>query len=399
MSGGRIAIGPEAVTAGAAGLIALAAVGPVALAAGAVDDLEPAGSQEAGDTYVETIPGTEVSFTMVYAPGGTFTLGSPETEPGRDPDEGPQRRVRLEPFWIGAHEVTFDEFSVFRFRRLDSERTATPGVRIDVDAVTRPSPPYEDPAHGMGNDDHPAVGMTQWAALQYARWLSEKTGRLYRLPTEAEWEYACRAGTTTAWSFGDDPREADRYAWYAAGGGDTHHPVGLKEPNGWGLYDMHGNVAEWTLDEYRADAYGSSVGHPAALPMLRGVGPGPHTVRGGAYDDEPAELRCADRLPSTPDWKRRDPQLPKSRWWNTDSPHVGFRLVRPAREMTREEIRAFWNSLDISRSSGDASRSPGGTSRSALDAAGLSRWKPSRQVERSAMPASGRPNLLPGFDP
>ncbi len=382
MTRGRVAIGLTAITAGAVGL--------TALAAGAVADLEPAGSQEAGDTYVETIPGTEVSFSMVYAPGGTFTLGSPETEPGRDPDEGPQRRVRLEPFWIGAHEVTFDEFSVFRFRRLDSERTATPGVRIDVDAVTRPSPPYEDPAHGMGNDDHPAVGMTQWAALQYARWLSEKTGRLYRLPTEAEWEYACRAGTTTAYSFGDDPREAERYAWYAVAGGDIHRPVGLKEPNGWGLYDMHGNVAEWTLDEYRADAYDSAVGDPAVAPSARPAAPGPHAVRGGAFDDDAAELRCADRLPSTPDWKRRDPQLPKSRWWNTDSPHVGFRLVRPAREMTLEEIRAFWSAPDASGRPPDTGRA---------DLSGLSRWKPTSQVDRGAVPASGRPNLFPGSHP
>ncbi len=382
MSRGRVAIGLTAITAGAVGL--------TALAAGAVADLEPAGSQEAGDTYVETIPGTEVSFTMVYAPGGTFTLGSPESEPGRDLDEGPQRRVALEPFWIGAHEVTFDEFAVFRFRRLDSERTATTGVRMDVDAISRPSPPYEDPAHGMGNDDHPAVGMTQWAALQYARWLSEKTGRLYRLPTEAEWEYACRAGTTTAYSFGDDPREAERYAWYAVAGGDTHRPVGLKEPNGWGLYDMHGNVAEWTLDEYRADAYDSAVGDPAVAPSARRAAPGPHAVRGGAFDDDAAELRCADRLPSTPDWKRRDPQLPKSRWWNTDSPHVGFRLVRPAREMTLEEIRAFWSAPDASRRPPDTGRA---------DLSGLSRWKPTSQVDRGAVPASGRPNLFPGSHP
>jgi formylglycine-generating enzyme required for sulfatase activity len=307
------------------------------------DPREP--DQEVGATFLETIPGTGVSFTMAYLPGGTFMIGSPESEVGRSEDEGPQRPVTLQPFWIGAHEVTYDEYAIFRFRRLDNEQTAVPGATIDVDAVSRPSPPYEDPGHGMGNGQHPAAGMTRWAALQYARWLSEKTGRLYRLPTEAEWEFACRAGAPTAYAFGDEPETLDRYAWYSASGGDAHHPVEGKQPNAWGLFDMHGNVAEWTLDVYDAELYArlddAGVLQPASRPE-----PGArYAVRGGAFDDDPPALRCAARLASTPDWQRRDPQLPKSRWWNTDSPHVGFRLVRPAGEMSPEEIRAFWDDL------------------------------------------------------
>lgn len=300
--------------------------------------------QQAGATYVDTIPGTEVTFTMAIAPGGTFRLGSPENEAGREPDEGPQRRVTLEPFWIGAHEVTHDEFAIFRFRRFDSEATAVAGVRFNVDAVSRPSPPYEDPAHGMGRDGHPAAGMTQWAVLQYARWLSEKTGRLYRLPTEAEWEYACRAGTSTAYPFGDDPGALDAHGWYASNSGEVFHPVGAKAPNPWGLHDMLGNVAEWTLDQYDAGFYGT-LGDGARSPWARPSHTHPRSVRGGAFDDEPRALRCADRLQSTLRWKRRDPQLPQSRWWNTDSPHVGFRLVRPARTFTIEEIGAYWAEL------------------------------------------------------
>lgn len=290
------------------------------------------------NTFMQRIPGTDVSFTMAFAPGGTFTIGSLENEPGRDPDEGPQRTVTLDAFWIGVHEVTHDQFSVFRYRRLDSEATAVEGVRFDVDAVSRPSPPYEDPAHGMGLGDHPATGMTQWAALQYARWLSLKTGRLYRLPTEAEWECACRAGTTTTFPFGDGRERLGEHAWYAANSGDVFHRVGQKPPNAWGLHDMLGNVAEWTMDQYDAAAYGNWSDEPWTKPTSEH----PRTVRGGAFDDDPDALRCADRLESTLRWKRRDPQLPQSRWWNTDSPHVGFRLVSPDRPYTIDEIRSYW---------------------------------------------------------
>jgi formylglycine-generating enzyme required for sulfatase activity len=295
----------------------------------------------AGDRMVQVIPGTDVSLTLSRIPGGTTLLGSAEDEVGRELDEGPQRTIVLQPFWMSIHEVTHDQFAIFRSRRLDSDTSTAGDGSFDADAVSRPSPPYEDPAHGMGQGNHPASGMTQWAALQYARWLSLKTGRLFRLPTEAEWEHACRAGTGDTSPFADD---IDRSAWYAANSGDAFQPVGQKAPNAWGLYDMAGNVAEWTLDEYTANAY-ELIGHEAIDPWVRPASEHPRTVRGGAFDDEPAQLRCADRLESTLRWKRRDPQLPKSRWWNTDSPHVGFRLVSPDREYTIEEIRAYWQDL------------------------------------------------------
>lgn len=301
----------------------------------------PGEGQQAGDAYRDTIPGTEVEFVMTFAPAGTFELGSPDTEPGRDADEGPRRTVTLDAFWIGVHEVTHDEFAVFRFRELDDSVTAVQGEVFDADAVSRPSPPYEDPVHGMGLGDHPAAGMTQWAALQYARWLSEKTGRLYRLPTEAEWEYACRAGGRA----GPLPEDSlVTYAWFIANSGERFHPVGEKVPNDWGVYDMLGNVAEWTMDQYAADWY-ATLEDGAHDPWARPDRTHPRTVRGGAFDDEATQLRCSDRVQSTLRWKRRDPQLPKSRWWNTDSPHVGFRLVSPARPMSMEAIRAYWRQL------------------------------------------------------
>ncbi len=307
-------------------------------------------AQLSGEGYLQPIPGTELSFAMAHVPAGTFLLGSPPGEVGRDDDEGPQRTVILEAFWIAVQEVTQAEYGVFRQPTLDRGVTSDPERRMDVDAVSRPSPPYADPAHGMGAEDHPATGMTQWAALQYARWLSEKTGRLYRLPTEAEWEYACRAGTTSARPPSQGPAGMEdgggleAMAWFIDNSGEVTHPVGRKEANPWGVHDMLGNVAEWTLDFYRADFY-ETLPEPARAPWSRSEELHPRTVRGGAFDDLAADVRCADRLESTLRWKRRDPQLPQSRWWNTDSPHVGLRLVHPMGILTIEEIRAYWDDL------------------------------------------------------
>ena len=313
----------------------LGASAPLVLAAVAA----PLTAQAPGDTVERTIPGTEVGFVEVFVPDGTFALGSPPDEPGRRPDEGPRRSVSVSAFWMGATEVTQSEYAVFRRRRLDSDRTDDPARTIDADAVSRPSPPYEDPAHGMGGPTYPATGMTQLAALKYARWLSRKTGRLYRLPTETEWEYACRSGGD-----GSQTETLDGRAWYIDNSGEATHEVGTAAPNAWGLYDMLGNVAEWTLDQYAAHFY-ESLTDGAQDPWSRPTAAHPRTVRGGAFDDRAEDVRCSARLESTLDWKRRDPQIPKSTWWNTDSPHVGFRLVRPAGDLSLEEIEAYWAEL------------------------------------------------------
>ena len=289
----------------------------------------------------DTITGTDVTFKLVHIPAGSFMMGSPEAEAKREADEGPQKEVKVEAFWMGMYEVTFDEYDIFRDREKDQNITHSDGRVYEADGASRPSPPYEDPTFGMGKYGFPAGSMTQYAALKYCKWLYDKTGVFYRLPTEAEWEYACRAGTTTAYPFGDDAAELGEYAWYYENSDGTYHKVGEKKPNAWGLYDMLGNVGEWTLDQYQAD-FITNMESGTESPWAQPTKLHPRTVKGGTYDDDPEFLRSAERLESSMNWKRRDPQLPKSFWWNTDSPFIGFRIIRPAVQPSEEEIKKFW---------------------------------------------------------
>ncbi|MEL6252176.1 MAG: formylglycine-generating enzyme family protein [Bacteroidota bacterium] len=299
--------------------------------------------QESADIEVreDTITGTDVTFKLVHIPAGSFMMGSPDAEAKREADEGPQKEVKVEAFWMGMYEVTFDEYDIFRDREKDQDITHSDGKVYVADGASRPSPPYEDPTFGMGKYGFPAGSMTQYAALKYCKWLYDKTGIFYRLPTEAEWEYACRAGSTTAYPFGDDVAALGEYAWYYENSDGTFHQVGEKKPNAWGLYDMLGNVGEWTLDQYQAD-FISNMESGAESPWARPTKLHPRTVKGGTYDDDPEYLRSAERLESSMNWKRRDPQLPKSFWWNTDSPFIGFRIIRPAVQPSEEEIKKFW---------------------------------------------------------
>ena len=294
---------------------------------------------QTGDIRTINIPGTEVTFSLVYVESGSFLMGSPEAEDGRSPDEGPQRETRLDGYWISQYEVSDDAFSVFRYPDRDADTTAVVGTTYDVDAVSRPSPPYEDPAFGMGGKGKPAVGMTQWGALHYAKWLTQKTGVFFRLPTEAEWENACRADSETAYSFGSDGAQMDDYGWFEENSQYELQRIGQNLPNGWGLYDMHGNASEWTMDEYIATYFQDSA---SQNPWVEPSRLHPRTVRGGAYDDPAIEARCANRLESTLNWKRRDPQIPKSFWWNTDAPFLGFRLVAPEAGMSADDQLFFW---------------------------------------------------------
>jgi formylglycine-generating enzyme required for sulfatase activity len=286
--------------------------------------------------YTFNLPGSTLQTKMVPIKAGSFLMGSAENEQGRDPDEGPQRRVAIAAFWMGAFEVTRDEFDVFYKDDNTSENN-------DVDAVTRPSPQYVDLSWGMGKEGgYPVNSLSQYAALMYCRWLYQKTGVFYRLPTEAEWEYACRAGSTTRFYFGDDEQQLNQYAWYQNNSMDKFQKVGQKLPNAWGLYDMMGNVAEWTLDHYEANRM-EKLADNAENPMVAfNKAKYPKALRGGGFTDEAIQLRCANRFQSDPVWNRRDPQLPRSKWWLTDARSVGFRIVRPLVQPNPEEANKFF---------------------------------------------------------
>ena len=297
---------------------------------------EAGNSPEEMKSYIETIPGSKVTFEMLPIPGGSFTMGSPESEPGHGSDEGPQHQVTIRPFWMQKIEVTWDEYDLFAFSQdLKKDRQMkTPDNKTTADAITYPTPPYADESFGYGKGRQPAISMTHHAAMEYCRWLSAKTGKTYRLPTEAEWEYACRAGSTTAYSFGDNPKSLSEYGWYTDNSDSAPHVGGKKRPNAWGLYDMHGNVAEWCLDEYSSNIYLTfKSGAPAIgavlLPTERRY---PRTVRGGSWDDAAGSLRSAARRASRKEWSKRDPQRPQSIWWHTEAITVGFRVVRPLEE-------------------------------------------------------------------
>jgi len=305
--------------------------------------------------YTNTIPGTAVTYEMVPIPGGEFVMGSPDSEKDRKPDEGPQHKVKVSPFWMGKYEVTWDQFLLYMYPDDEKKLRETHPTPEDVnqvsDAVTRPSKPYVDMSFGMGKSaksggkGFPAIAMTQHAANKFCHWLSAKTGHFYRLPTEAEWEYACRAGTTTAYSFGDDPDKLPEYAWFFDNSNSKYQEVGKKKPNPWGLCDMHGNVTEWVLDQLSADFYKLSAEKGVvADPWNRATKPYPHVVRGGSWDDDPPALRSAARRGSDRSWKMQDPQLPKSIWYLTDAQIVGFRVVRPLTVPPPQDLLKYWTS-------------------------------------------------------
>jgi formylglycine-generating enzyme required for sulfatase activity len=253
----------------------------------------PAGAPttQPGGPYSETIPGTTVTIDMVPIPAGQF---KPQKEGQPHGDS-----VKIAPLYMSKCEITWDAFDIFAFQldMTDKEKAA------GVDAKSRPSRPYGAPDHGYGHHNYPAIHITRYAAQQFCEWLNKKTGQKYRLPTEAEWTYACLAG-------GDGKVEdLDKVAWDWDNADDKTHPVGKKEPNKWGLYDMLGNVAEYVTIPGEA---------ATAKP----------TAAGGSYDDKADDISPSSRKVQDKTWNSTDPQNPKSKWWLSDGPFVGFRIVR-----------------------------------------------------------------------
>ena len=304
--------------------------------------------------YTQAIPGSDVTFEMVPIVGGRSTLGSAPDEPGHHAEEGPRVAVELKPFWIGQYEVTWGEYRQYMrltpaFERFDDLGLRAISAENRVDAITSPSKLY-DPTFTFASGDDPrmpAVSMSQYAAKQYTKWLSLLTGVFYRLPSEAEWEHACRAGRNTAYAFGDDHEQLARYGWYVENADGQSHRVGLLKANAWGLNDMHGNVAEWVLDEYLADSYArwSAKPEPRRAGVRWPTRLYPRVLRGGSWTDPAERCRCAARGRSDDDeWRSEDPNSPQSPWWfaSDESQDVGFRIVRPVEPPPRGEWNRYW---------------------------------------------------------
>ena len=295
--------------------------------------------------YEDEIPGSGVKFEMVPIPSGEFVMGSPADEPGRKAIEGPQHTVKIAPFWMGKTETTWNAYTLFIYEEEEKMvmkiRGYKPELNAVSDAVARPTTPYIEMSFGMGTEGFPAISMTQHAANTYCKWLTAKTGHYYRLPTEAEWEYACRAGTATPYSFGDDPASLDEHAWHDGNSDFKYQKVGTKKPNPWGLHDMHGNVSEWVLDQFVPDIY-ATFKEAVSNPFEYGKSLYPRIARGGSWMDKPEGLRSAVRIASSAAWKFQDPQLPKSIWYHTDAQFLGFRVIRPLIVPSAEKMHKYW---------------------------------------------------------
>ncbi len=306
--------------------------------------------------YRERIPGTDFTFRMIPIAGGTFAMGSSPEEAGARADELPQVWIKVAPMWVGQCEVTQREYeqyqqvyTVFKeIERDDPDYSKLDRSRVDV--VTAPTAVY-DPSYQFEYGDsvkHPAVSMTRYAAKQYTKWLSILTQQQYRLPTEAEWEYACRAGSKTRFNWGDEKGDADQYASYLGNAESLSH-VGSKLPNAFGLYDMHGNAGEWTINAYTTNGYRWLKKHEPvdatnAVRWPKGSDYG--VVRGGSIHSDVSEIRCASRqIAKEEDWKDQDASSPKSPWWYTSDPArtVGFRLFRSATPLKAALISKFWD--------------------------------------------------------
>ena len=295
-------------------------------------------------TFDEKIPGTPVSFKMIAIAGGEFKMGTPPDEPFRRNDEGPVINVAVDSFWIGEIEVSWNEYQAFFNATASQGRKEAVEVDEETDGISGATPPWGAPDQGWGKGTRPAITMSFLGAETYCRWLSSVTGKKYRLPTEAEWEFAARGGTETPYFFEGSPKDFESKGFLSKiFGVDTttinsyaiyqeNSPSKTQEPakvwaNPYGVKNMLGNVAEFCLDFYDPTVYAK---YPkGVVKNPRGPRDGmEHVVRGGAYNNSAKDLRAGRRdFTRTKDWLVTDPQIPKSIWWYSDSKNVGFRVV------------------------------------------------------------------------
>ncbi|WP_299554024.1 SUMF1/EgtB/PvdO family nonheme iron enzyme [Seonamhaeicola sp.] len=283
--------------------------------------------------YTQELKTPELSFEMIAVKGGSFSMGT--NDPKRKADEKPSHEVAIDDFWIGKQEITWEQYDAFVFGEFGPEQFIEESKlkSLGIDAVSGATPPYVDMSFNMGKGKSPAVNMTQYAAIMYCKWLTSKTGIFYRLPTEAEWEYACKKGQT------DQTNNLEAIAWYHKNSQEKYQKTGQKQSNTLGIHDLLGNVSEWVYDQYSPTFYKNS---PKKNPINMPTELYPRVLRGGSWKDTADKLCCTSRQGSKQDWKQRDPQIPKSNWWHTDAAFVGFRIVRPKVQPSEEDIKKYW---------------------------------------------------------
>ena len=300
----------------------------------------PASAGEPAKKFTEALKdaeGKEHKFDMVLIPAGSFKMGSPADEDDRKDHEGPQHKVKVPSFYMATHEATHTLYMAFYDETHQGKRDKgleEPMVEwkeamakvAKVDDITGPTPIYGDITMGWGEEEMPSLMCSWFQAMTFCKWLSLKTGTTYRLPTEAEWEYAARAGSTTPYFFGDDPDGLEDYAWYEDNSDDEARKVGQKKPSPWGLYDIYGNVAEWCIDFYDPQTYAERAKKNPAPNQFLDKGK-VHVARGGSWESPVEDLRSAARVFEEDWWRAEDPQEPKSRWWLPKLGTIGFRVV------------------------------------------------------------------------
>ena len=240
-------------------------------------------------TTSDLVPATTIPIEFIRLPAGKIAL--------KDKD-GNEKVHQIKPVWMSKTEITWDQFYPFH-QKLD----LTPQQRAQgVDADSRPSIPIGNPHGNWGPEGFPAGRIHHLSASLYVAWLSKKTGKKYRLPTEAEWEYACRTGGAPVALKSNDLKPL---AWFLGNSDEQPHEVAKKNSNAWGFFDMLGNVAEWVI---AAD--------------------GTPVIKGGSYVDEAEDVNSSSSKPFDPAWQRDDSQSPKGRSWLSNGEHIGFRIVR-----------------------------------------------------------------------